>query len=172
MEASGFIECTGGCRGKRQLHKVETMKNITKTLRLKVQQIQGAVVVCAGGMADIATAQRMKLKLEQLAQQHLPVIILDLSNLKFICSVGLGAIIGAHVKCRHHQGEIRLVNPQPAVLGVLETTRLTQLFPIYQTVEDALQGQNPCHCAPLSSGMLQPPAGNAMYGAAGMPQAL
>jgi len=68
------------------------------------------------------------------------VIVLDLSEMDFICSVGLGAIIIGHHKSRRHDGEIRLVNPQPAVRRLLEATRLTKLFPLYAGVEDAVKG--------------------------------
>ena len=81
----------------------------------------------------------MRLKLEELAAQRKPVLVLDMADLEFICSLGLGAIISGHLKSRHHQGQIRLVNPQPAVRDVLEKTRLTSLFPIYASVDQALK---------------------------------
>ena len=72
------------------------------------------------------------------AAEHVPVIVLDLGQMDFICSLGLGAIITGHLKCRHHQGQIRLVNPTEQVRELLETTRLTKLFTVYETVEQAL----------------------------------
>ena len=64
--------------------------------------------------------------------------MLDLHEMDFICSLGLGAIINGHLKSRHHQGQIRLVGPVPPVRELLETTRLTKLFGIYDSVEQAL----------------------------------
>jgi len=51
---------------------------------------------------------------------------------------GLGAIIAGHARCRHHHGQIKLVAPSRPVRDLLETTRLTKLFPIYDSVEAAL----------------------------------
>jgi anti-sigma B factor antagonist len=83
-------------------------------------------------------AEKLRLKLEELAAKGAPVIVVDLSGMDFICSLGLGAIISGHLKCRHHNGQIKLVNPQQAVMQLLETTRLTKLFPIYSSVDQAL----------------------------------
>ena len=111
------------------------------SLKLDIRQDGPVAVVHLAGSAGMNEAESMRIELEELASGKVPVIILDLSNLSFICSLGLGAIISGHLRCRHHKGQIRLVNPQPAVQKLLETTRLTKLFPIYATVEQAtLQG--------------------------------
>ncbi|HAU38097.1 MAG TPA: hypothetical protein DCX07_10335 [Phycisphaerales bacterium] len=110
-----------------------------KPLAMDVRQIGGATVVTVNGSAGMSEAERMRAALERLAADRTPVIVLDLSRMDFICSTGLGAIIAGHLKCRHHAGQIRLVNPQPAVKQLLETTRLTKLFPIYRTVEQAVR---------------------------------
>ena len=109
-----------------------------KKLTLGVRRIGSAAVVRVRGSAGIAEADKMQRKLEELAAQRVPRIVLDLGEMEFICSQGLGAIITGHLKCRHYEGEIRLVNPRPAVRELLEVTRLTKLFPIYATVDQAV----------------------------------
>ena len=73
-----------------------------------------------------------------LTEQKAPLIILDLGEMDFICSSGLGAIIVGYLKSRHHKGKFHLANAQPAVRELLETTRLTKLFAIYSSVAAAL----------------------------------
>ena len=75
----------------------------------------------------------------ELADSRIPVIVLDLTEMDFICSAGLAAIISAHLHSRHHRGQIKLVNPQPAVKDLLELTRLTKLFPVHETLDQALR---------------------------------
>jgi anti-sigma B factor antagonist len=111
-----------------------------KPLRLQVSQRGTAAVVRVSGSASMTEADRLQERLEDLAAQRVPVIILDLTEMDFISSLGLGAIITGHLKCRHHRGQIRLVNPTPAVRELLETTRLTTLFGVYDSVEKALPG--------------------------------
>jgi len=108
-----------------------------KPLELKVEERGSAAVVHVKGSVSITNAETMRRKLEELAGRKIPRIILDLSQMDFICSTGLGAIINGHLKCRHHDGQLCLVNPQPAVRQLLEMTRLTKLFPLYASVEQA-----------------------------------
>ncbi len=112
-------------------------EELGKPLEMDVREVGSAAVVHVSGSVDMSDAEKMRVTLEDLAAKPTALIVLDLSDMDFICSVGLGAIISAHLKCRHHQGRICLVNPKPAVRELLETTRLTKLFDIYQTVEEA-----------------------------------
>lgn len=113
-------------------------ENSGNNLVLTTRRVGGAAVVEIRGSAGIAEAERLKAGLEGLVEQKLTPIILDLRGMEFICSAGLGAIITAYVRSRHHRGQIRLVGPQPAVLRILETTRLTRLFSVYPGVDQAL----------------------------------
>jgi len=109
-----------------------------KPLKMDVAEAGGANVVTIVGSVSTGDAGQLRELLEELAGKRIPVIVLDLGQMDFICSLGLGAIITGHLKCRHHQGQIRLVNPTEQVSDLLETTRLTKLFPVYETVDEAL----------------------------------
>ncbi len=116
------------------------MTTHNKSLQLTVTEAGGAAVVKVVGSVTLAEADRLGEQLEKLAMEQKPVIVLDLSEMDFICSLGLGAIICGHLKCRHHQGQIRLAGPTSQVRELLETTRLTKLFDVYDSLERALPG--------------------------------
>jgi anti-sigma B factor antagonist len=118
----------------------EQEDNNTMQLELDVESRGEATVVAVRGSAGMQDADRLRSALEELAEKKVPVIVLDLSGMDFICSLGLGAIINGHLKSRHHKGQIRLVNPQKPIRDLLETTRLTRLFPIYADVDQAVAG--------------------------------
>jgi len=71
------------------------------------------------------------------------VVVLDLGDLDFVESSGLGGVIAAYLKCRKRGGEFRIAAPQPNIRRVLKITRLDQLFPIFDTVEAALADSHP-----------------------------
>ncbi len=108
-----------------------------KSLTLEVEESEATAVVYVRGSVTIADAETLQSRLEELTNRKIPTIILDLSQMDFICSTGLGAIIVGHLKTRHYSGRVRLVNPVPAVHQLLETTRLTKLLPIYPSIADA-----------------------------------
>ena len=115
-----------------------------KSNALKIEQIKprcgpkGSIVLKIIGSAGMEESDLLREKLNELAGLKCPIIVLDIHEMEFICSLGLGAIISTHLKCRHYDGQIRLVGPQPAVLRLLETTRLTRLFTVFSSVDDAL----------------------------------
>jgi anti-sigma B factor antagonist len=102
-----------------------------------VRQGPGAVLKMHGS-ARMADAEAMRTTLEDLTEGQATPIILDMTDLDFICSIGLGAIISGHLRTRHYEGRVCLVSPKPSVMELLETTRLTKLFPIFPTVEQAM----------------------------------
>ena len=107
-------------------------------LRLEVERRDRAVVIRVVGSVDMTDTDEFAGKLAELTAAQTPVIVLDLSDMEFICSQGLGCIITAHLKGRHYQGLVLLVNPQPAVYELFQTTRLTHLFPVFESVDAAL----------------------------------
>ena len=92
------------------------------------------------GPVNAGDCSMLRRELDALVAQRVRDIIVDLAQCDFICSLGLGAIVSAHIRCRHHQGRIKLVKPPPAVVELLGVTRLDRLFEAYGSIEDAVAG--------------------------------
>ncbi len=107
-------------------------------LQLDIRDQGGARVVRILGSVGMNEAERLRVTLDGLAALSAGRVVLDLTGMDFICSLGLGAMISAHQKLQHHEGELRLVNPQPPIREMLEATRLTELFAIYGSIEEAI----------------------------------
>ena len=112
----------------------------SETLGVAVEPRPDATVVRLTGSANMDVSAGLRDQLISLVDTHRKQLILDLSGLNFISSVGLGGIIAAHLRCRYCHGEIKLVAPQPPIRELLEVTKLTKLFPIYETIESAIKG--------------------------------
>lgn len=111
-----------------------------QALQIDVQHLPDATVVRLTGSATIDQADRLNYELREVAGRPVPRIVLDLGGLEFICSMGLGALIVAHVVSRRRQAQVVIVAPQPAVREILETTRLDHVFPIFADIKSALAG--------------------------------
>jgi anti-sigma B factor antagonist len=57
-------------------------------------------------------------------------IEIDLSETNFLDSCGLGALIALHKTACGRKGTLRLLNPLPSVLQILELTRMHRIFEI------------------------------------------
>ena len=107
-------------------------------LQIEIASRGSATVVKLIGSANMDVSAGLRDRLVTLVENQTEPLILDLTELRFISSVGLGGIIAAHLRCRHTKKEIRLVAPQPAIQELLEITKLSKLFNIYPTVDAAI----------------------------------
>lgn len=105
---------------------------------IDVERRAGAAVVRLSGACTMEVAAKLGDCLRGLAAEALSPIVLEMSGLDFIESTGLGGIVAGYLRARRHDGEIRLVAPTPPIRELLELTRLTQLFPIHETLAEAL----------------------------------
>jgi anti-sigma B factor antagonist len=109
-------------------------------LEILVSEREDTIVLSLSGSADMGEAELLNQHLEKEFSQGRYKMVIDLSDLEFTSSMGLGSLIRAHTKCRQEKGRLSLVNPQPAVMKVIQTTHLNELFNIYQTLDEAMQG--------------------------------
>lgn len=64
-------------------------------------------------------------------------LILDLSKVSFVDSVGIGALVGAYVSRQRDGRQLALVGAGDRVMASLRVSGLAQFFPSYPTVEAA-----------------------------------
>ena len=105
---------------------------------ISVDRRGDAAVVRLTGSCTMDVADQLGECVKGLASEDMRLLVLEMSALDFIESTGLGSIVAGYLRIRRHRGEIRMVSPPPPILHLLEITRLTQLFPIHKTVEEAL----------------------------------
>jgi len=65
-------------------------------------------------------------------------IVLDLSDLEYVDSSGLGAFVRLMKEARAQGGDVRLVDPTEGVRKVLELTRLNRVFDVKGSVAEAI----------------------------------
>jgi anti-sigma B factor antagonist len=65
-------------------------------------------------------------------------LIIDLSEVPFMDSAGLGALIGGIRHNRDHDGEIVVVCDKPALTRLLHTTGFDRIVPVTETLADGV----------------------------------
>jgi serine/threonine-protein kinase RsbW len=113
----------------------------TGQLEIEVSDFERHTVLSLSGSADMAETQALDRLLNRVLEQGSIEVYLDLNHLDFICSLGLGVLIKAQKRCRQQDGDLVLIEPQPPVMRVLKTTRLTELFKIFGSLQIALKSQ-------------------------------
>lgn len=74
-----------------------------------------------------------------LLEQH-PHILLDMSELKFVDSAGVGTLIACLRKATERHGDFRLCSLNRPVSMIFDLMRMHQLFVVYNDQSEALRG--------------------------------
>lgn len=89
-----------------------------------------AAFVALTGELDVATALRLQQTLARLIpDDETSALTLDLSQLTFIDSSGLAAVVYASRLCERHDCELSVIRGTDAVHGVFEMTGLAEHLP-------------------------------------------
>jgi anti-sigma B factor antagonist len=96
------------------------------------------VVVSLSGEVDADNVSKVRKCLEEAVETHGPRLVVDLSRLTFIDTTGLGMLVRQLATLQERDGTMALVAPDGQVLRRLRRTNLAPLFPIYDTLSQAL----------------------------------
>jgi anti-sigma B factor antagonist len=90
------------------------------------------------GSLDIATSPTVRAALTSASERGSHRLVVDLTQVDFLDSTGLGALIGGQRRAKEFNGEVRLVAKEGQILRLLRITGLLKVFAVYATLEDAL----------------------------------
>jgi anti-sigma B factor antagonist len=65
-------------------------------------------------------------------------LVVNLDKVRFLDSAGFGVLVGGLRRVRAHDGSLDLVCTQQRILKILKITGLTEVFGIYETVDQAI----------------------------------
>lgn len=108
-------------------------------LRLSARSIDGVIVVdCHGRIVfgDETIALREFVK-EQL--KSTPQIVINLANVNYIDSGGLGTLVGLYTSARAAGGVIKLANLTSRVGELLQVTKLLTVFEVFDNDAQAVR---------------------------------
>lgn len=111
-------------------------------MQIEVSTDHGATIVRpTADRLDIEVAADFRAMLLSLIEQGNRHLIVDLEEVSFVDSSGLGALVSAlkTIKRTSGSGDVRLARLQPPVISLLEIIRLNRVFTSYPTVEQAVQ---------------------------------
>lgn len=109
------------------------------TIDIKTEKQGDALIYTLSGSFDVATSPSVRAALIEAASEGNHEIVVDLTQLEFMDSTGLGALIGAHRRASENGGVVRLVVAAGTIARLLNITGLVRVFAIYHSLEDALK---------------------------------
>jgi len=107
-------------------------------LKLGHHARDGVEVIDVQGEIDMYTAPRLRELLIELVSKGSYQLVVNLGKVGFLDSAGLGVLVGGLKRVRAHDGSLNLVCTQQRILKILKITGLTEVFGIYETVDQAI----------------------------------
>lgn len=95
-------------------------------------------VLSVAGVLDAATISALRQALLATIDASPAVLVIDLTEVAFIDSEGLGTLVAAAKRAETAGVNLRLVTPESQVCRVLQITGLIRMLPVYETLEAAL----------------------------------
>lgn len=89
------------------------------------------------GEIDYVTYLEVKKLFAKLFAENKINLILNLEDVKYMDSSGLGAITSAHIKTNALGGSIKIVSPNRDINKVFDLTGLSKVVVVYKSVDEA-----------------------------------
>ena len=106
-------------------------------LGIDVRRVDSAAVVDVKGEIDVYTAPKLREKLIELVSEGTYQVVVNLEDVDFLDSTGLGVLVGALKRVKAHDGSLSLVCTQDKILKIFKITGLTKVFPIHASLDEA-----------------------------------
>jgi anti-sigma B factor antagonist len=90
-------------------------------------------------------SQLLRTRIKELLSQGKTRLILDLAQVSYIDSAGLGTLVGGYTSAYNMGAIMKLANLTKKFHEQLNITKLVTIFDVYNTVEEALQSFVPVH---------------------------
>ena len=105
---------------------------------IQTEITEESVVLRLKGELVLAEGEALKRALVELASRDRSRIVMDLTELSFVDSSGLGIMLWAMKNMRQRGGDVRLFGLTKMVKEVFEITELRQAFKVFETEKQAL----------------------------------
>ncbi len=109
-------------------------------LALSTRESDGVLILDVAGEIDVYTSPKLRERLVSLVDGGVRTLVVDLDNVDFIDSTGLGVLVGVLKRIRATGGRMSLVCGQDGLLRVFKITGLEKVFDIHATVAAATGG--------------------------------
>ena len=108
---------------------------------LEVSSAADGVVTCTViGELDVASAPKLRQAIVRIVgeSEGPPLVVVDLAGVDFLDSTGLGVLLGGLKRVRARGGALALARAEPQVRKVFDVTRVVEILPLHDELDDAV----------------------------------
>lgn len=114
------------------------------TINITNKDIDGVSVVSFNGRIVLGPeSSALRERVKSLLAEGKKKIVLNMKDVTYIDSAGLGMLVALHVSARGQGAEVHLCNLGEKFHDVLQLTRLLTIFSVYDTEAEAIRAFKP-----------------------------
>jgi anti-sigma B factor antagonist len=108
------------------------------SINISIQESRGvSVVVVSGRIVFGEEANALRREVKPLVQTAGAAVVIDLKDVSYVDSGGIGALVGLYTTARAAGGQLKLAGANPKVLHVLQITKLADILGMFPTSAEA-----------------------------------
>jgi anti-sigma B factor antagonist len=104
-------------------------------ISIDVKEKESVLAVKVNGEIDAYTAPQLREKLFPLSEKEGVKMVVDLSEVNYMDSTGLGVFVGVFKNVRAHNGEFKIVGLSDRLQRLFEITGLADIIDINSQIE-------------------------------------
>ncbi|MDH4152840.1 MAG: STAS domain-containing protein [Nitrospira sp.] len=110
-------------------------------MQTKERSVQNGVILELVGDLTYANREQFKTAVEAIRQKGCRHLILNMAEVRFVDSSGLGLLALISQNFKLSQGKVSMLKPQSYVREIMSLANIQKLIPVYDNEQDALAGQ-------------------------------
>lgn len=107
-------------------------------MQIETSQQKGITVLSLNGRMDATTVSTFEAECRARFEEGNTRLVIDMKNLSYISSAGLRGILSMVKLCKSSSGGLFFCNLDPKVKDVFKITGFTNMLPIHETLDAAL----------------------------------
>ncbi|HDL02854.1 MAG: hypothetical protein DRP46_11275 [Candidatus Zixiibacteriota bacterium] len=117
--------------------------NSEAIMELSRKDHENVTIISLSGRLDLGTGGKLKEEVKKVLESGKTSIHLNLVNVEFVNSSGLGALVSIMKEIRIYRGRLTLSDLEDYVQEIFDITQLSHIFEIFTTEEEALKSYQP-----------------------------
>jgi len=105
-------------------------------MQIEMTSNSDSQIITVSGEVDLATSPELDVAIIGALESGTQSLVIDLSDVSFMDSSGLGVIVRGLKRCREADKDLDLVISNERVLKVFGITGLDQVIPIHASIEE------------------------------------
>lgn len=107
-------------------------------MRIRTERVDEQIAVCsASGELDAYTAPDLRDSLDEMLAEGDAWIVVDLTELTYLDSTGLGILVGTAKKCRQASGDLAVACARPNLLRIFQISGTQEILNVVADVTAA-----------------------------------